>query len=54
MQNVNDASGEIMPLMGRVQNELDEADAMMRGLQKNWLFQKVRGKQEDKMRNEAP
>jgi ABC-type transporter Mla subunit MlaD len=54
MENVKGASAEITPLMGQVKSELDDADAMMRGVQKNWLFQKVRGKQEDKMRNEAP
>lgn len=54
MQNVNDASGGIAPLMNQVQSELDNADAMMRGLQKNWLFQKAVGKQEDKMLKDAP
>lgn len=54
MENVKDASGEITPLIHQVRNELEDADAMMRGLQKNWLFQKVEGKPVDKMLKDAP
>jgi ABC-type transporter Mla subunit MlaD len=54
IKNVNDASGEIAPLMNQVQGELDNADAMMRGLQKNWLFQKAVGKPEDRMLKDVP
>jgi ABC-type transporter Mla subunit MlaD len=54
MENVKDLSGNFAPMLNQVQDNLDQAEVMMRGLQKNWLVQKAVGKPEDKMLKEAP
>jgi phospholipid/cholesterol/gamma-HCH transport system substrate-binding protein len=47
--NVKGASGNFGSMINQVQNNLDQAEVMMRGLQKNWLVRKLTGKPEDKM-----
>lgn len=52
--NVKGVSGNFNPMINQVQNNLDQAEVMMRGLQKNWLIRKLTGKPEDKMLKNAP
>ncbi|MBN1130827.1 MAG: MCE family protein [Chitinispirillaceae bacterium] len=54
MENVKDLSGNFAPMLGQVQDNLDQAETMMRGLQKNWLVRQAVGKPEDKMLKEEP
>jgi len=52
--NVKGVSGNFNPMINQVQNNLDQAEVMMRGLQKNWLIRKLTGKPEDKMLKNDP
>jgi phospholipid/cholesterol/gamma-HCH transport system substrate-binding protein len=52
--NVKGASGNFNPMINQVQSNLDQAEIMMRGLQKNWLIQKLTGKPEDRMLKNDP
>jgi phospholipid/cholesterol/gamma-HCH transport system substrate-binding protein len=52
--NVKKVSGNFMPMLDQVQDNLNQAEIMMRGLQKNWLMRQAVGKPEDRMLREAP
>jgi ABC-type transporter Mla subunit MlaD len=52
--DVKGASGDVGPMIHRVQDDLDEAEIMMRGLQKNWLFRKLSGTPDDRMLKNDP
>ena len=54
MENVKVVSDDLGPMMKEVQDNLDAADMMMRGLQKNWVVKKMIGAPEDKMMKDAP
>jgi phospholipid/cholesterol/gamma-HCH transport system substrate-binding protein len=54
MENVKDLSGNFVPMVDQVQDNLDQAETMMRGLQKNWLVRQAVGKPEDRMLKEGP
>jgi phospholipid/cholesterol/gamma-HCH transport system substrate-binding protein len=52
--NVKGVSVQFAPLASQVQSSLDQAETMMRGLQKNWLIRTAIGKPKDKMLKENP
>jgi phospholipid/cholesterol/gamma-HCH transport system substrate-binding protein len=54
MGNVKDVSAHFGPMVEQVQDNLDQAEVMMRGLQKNWLIRKMTGKPDDKMLKNEP
>jgi phospholipid/cholesterol/gamma-HCH transport system substrate-binding protein len=54
MENVKDISGNFGPMLGQVQDNLNQAEVMMRGLQKNWIVRQAVGKPEDKILKDAP
>ncbi|MBN2036340.1 MAG: MCE family protein [Chitinispirillaceae bacterium] len=54
MDNVKKVSGDFAPMMDQVQDNLNQAEVMMRGLQKNWLVRQAVGKPEDKMLKDEP
>ena len=54
MGNVKDVSTHFGPMVDQIQDNLDQAEVMMRGLQKNWLIRKMTGKPEDKMLKNNP
>jgi phospholipid/cholesterol/gamma-HCH transport system substrate-binding protein len=54
MANAKDASEHFGPMVDQIQGNLDQAEVMMRGLQKNWLIRSMTGKPEDKMLKNAP
>lgn len=54
LENVKNISGNFAPMVNQVQDNLDQAEVMMRGLRKNWLVRKAVGKVEDKMLKEEP
>ena len=54
MENMKNLSGNFSPMLNQVQDNLDQAEVMMRGLQKNWLVRQAVGKPEDRILKEAP
>jgi phospholipid/cholesterol/gamma-HCH transport system substrate-binding protein len=54
MENVKEVSGRFAPIVEQVQDNIDQAEIMMRGLQKNWIVQKAVGKPQDKMLKDVP
>jgi phospholipid/cholesterol/gamma-HCH transport system substrate-binding protein len=54
MENVKNISGNFAPMLNQVQDNLDQAEVMMRGLRKNWLVRQAVGNVEDRMLKEAP
>lgn len=54
MANARDASEHFGPMIDQIQGNLDNAEVMMRGLQKNWLIRKMTGKPEDNMLKNEP
>ena len=54
MANAKDASEHFSPIIEQIQGNLDNAEVMMRGLQKNWLIRRMAGKPEDNMLKNEP
>jgi ABC-type transporter Mla subunit MlaD len=54
MENVKNISGDFAPMLNQVQDNLDQAEVMMRGLRKNWLVRQAVGKVDDRMLKENP
>jgi hypothetical protein len=55
MANAKDASSHLGPVVDKIQDNLDQAEVMMRGLQKSWLIRKMTGKpEEDRMLKNEP
>jgi phospholipid/cholesterol/gamma-HCH transport system substrate-binding protein len=54
MGNVKDVSAHFGPMVDQIQDNLDQAEVMMRGLQKNWLIRQMTGKPEDRMLKNEP
>jgi phospholipid/cholesterol/gamma-HCH transport system substrate-binding protein len=52
--NVKDVSKQFAPMVDQVQASLDQAETMMRGLQKNWLIRKAVGTPKDEMLKSDP
>ncbi|MCU0609860.1 MAG: MlaD family protein [Chitinispirillaceae bacterium] len=49
VNNVKSVSGELGPFMVQVQDNLDQVESMMRGLQNNWLVRRAIGENDDPM-----
>ncbi|MBN2189121.1 MAG: MCE family protein [Chitinispirillaceae bacterium] len=54
MANAKGASEHLGPMVNQIQVNLDQAEIMMRGLQKNWLIRKMTGKSDDRMLADEP
>jgi phospholipid/cholesterol/gamma-HCH transport system substrate-binding protein len=54
LENVKTLSGNAGPLMDQVQDNLNQAEEMMRGLQQNWLVRKAVGTPNDRMLRDDP
>jgi len=54
LENVKNASDDVEPLLDQVRSEIDEADRMMRTLQRSWIYRKMDGKRNDPLLKGTP
>lgn len=54
LDNVRSASTDVQPLLDQVQNEISEADRMMKTLQQSWIYRTMDGKRTDPILKGTP
>lgn len=54
LDNVKSASTDVQPLLDQVQQEIGEADRMMKTLQQSWIYRSMDGKRKDPLLKGTP